>query len=68
MIFERSRLAKEGFVWSWDESCVDFEVDTPEMLAATVWLTPFEIRAAWTALAVRRAVPANRAPDDRFHR
>jgi len=25
-------------------------------------------RAAWTALAVRRAVPANRPPDDRFHR
>jgi len=26
-------------------------------------------RAAWTALAVRRAVPANRRPpDDRFHR
>jgi len=23
-------------------------------------------RAAWTALAVRRAVPANRPPDDRF--
>ncbi|ELZ68877.1 transposase ISH51 [Haloferax prahovense DSM 18310] len=25
-------------------------------------------RAAWTALAVRRAVPANRPPDDRFSR
>jgi len=25
-------------------------------------------KAAWTALAVRRAVPANRPPDDRFHR
>jgi len=25
-------------------------------------------RAAWTALAVRRAVPADRPPDDRFHR
>ncbi|MDB2294203.1 ISH3 family transposase, partial [Halorubrum ezzemoulense] len=25
-------------------------------------------RAAWTALATRRAVPANRPPDDRFTR
>lgn len=25
-------------------------------------------RAAWTALEVRRVVPANRPPDDRFHR
>jgi len=25
-------------------------------------------RAAWTALAVRRAVPTNRPPDDRFTR
>ena len=25
-------------------------------------------RAAWTALAVRRAVPANRPPDERFSR
>jgi len=25
-------------------------------------------RAAWTALGFRRAVPANRPPDDRFHR
>jgi len=23
---------------------------------------------AWTALGVRRVVPANRPPDDRFHR
>jgi hypothetical protein len=38
------------------------------------WWWPFEefvdivTRAAWTALAVRRAVPSNRPPDDRFHR
>ena len=25
-------------------------------------------RAAWTALAVRRTVPANKPPDDRFER
>jgi hypothetical protein len=39
-----------------------------------LWWWPFEefldmvTRAAWTALAVRRAVPANRPPDDRFVR
>jgi len=39
-----------------------------------VWWWPYKEfvnmirRAAWTALAVRRAVPANRPPDDRFHR
>jgi len=42
--------------------------------AGVAWWWPYKefvnmIRqAAWTALAVRRAVPANRPPDDRFHR
>lgn len=39
-----------------------------------LWKWPFAesiemvCRAAWMALAVRRAVPANRPPDDRFIR
>ncbi|MCD2200620.1 ISH3 family transposase, partial [Halobacterium sp. KA-4] len=49
-------------------------VATPRRGGRRLWWWPFEefidmvTRAAWTALAVRRAVPANRPPDDRFHR
>ncbi|THE63125.1 ISH3 family transposase [Salinadaptatus halalkaliphilus] len=49
-------------------------VATPRRGGRRLWWWPFEefvdmvTRAAWTALAVRRAVPANRLPDDRFHR
>ena len=49
-------------------------VATPRRGGRRLWQWPFEefvdmlTRAAWTALAVRRAVPANRPPDDRFRR
>jgi hypothetical protein len=49
-------------------------VATPRRGGRRLWWWPFEefiemvTRAAWTALAVRRAVPANRPPDDRFQR
>ena len=49
-------------------------VATPRSGGRRLWRWPFEefirmvARAAWTALAVRRAVPANRPPDDRFRR
>jgi len=49
-------------------------VATPRRGGRRLWWWPYKefvnmIRqAAWTALAVRRAVPANRPPDDRFHR
>jgi len=49
-------------------------VATPHRGGRRLWWWPYKEfvnmirRAAWTALAVRRAVPANRPPDDRFHR
>ena len=49
-------------------------VATPRQGGRRLWWWPYKEfvnmvrRAAWTALAVRRAVPANRPPDDRFHR
>ena len=49
-------------------------VATPRRGGRRLWQWTFEefidmvTRAAWTALAVRRAVPANRPPDDRFER
>jgi len=49
-------------------------VATPRRGGRRLWWWPFKEfvnmvrRAAWTALAVRRAIPANRPPDDRFHR
>jgi len=49
-------------------------VATPRQGGRRLWEWPFEefirmvTRAAWTALAVRRAVPADRSPDDRFTR
>jgi len=48
-------------------------VATPRRGGRRLWWWPYKEfvnmirRAAWTALAVRRAVPANRPPDDRFH-
>jgi IS4 transposase len=49
-------------------------VATPRRGGRRLWNWSFEefidmvTRAAWTALAVRRSVPANRSPDDRFER
>ncbi|WP_318570982.1 ISH3 family transposase [Salinigranum marinum] len=49
-------------------------VATPRRGGRRLWRWPFEefidmvTRAAWTALAVRRAVPANQPPDERFTR
>ena len=49
-------------------------VATPRCGGRRFWKWSFEefidmvTRAAWTALAVRRAVPANKPPDDRFER
>ena len=49
-------------------------VATPRRGGRRLWWWPFKEfinmirRAAWTALAVRRAVPANRPHDDRFQR
>jgi hypothetical protein len=49
-------------------------VATPRRGGRRLWRWPFSefidmvTRAAWTALAVRRAVPANQPPDDRFFR
>ncbi|QLH81967.1 ISH3 family transposase [Halosimplex pelagicum] len=49
-------------------------VATPRRGGRRLWWWPYKEfvnmvrRAAWTALAVRRAVPANRPPDDRFYR
>jgi len=49
-------------------------VATPRRGGRRLWWWPYKEfvnmirRAAWTARAVRRAVPANRPPDDRFHR
>jgi hypothetical protein len=49
-------------------------VATPRRGGRRLWWWPYKEfvnmvrRAAWTALAVRRAVPANVPPDDRFHR
>ncbi|NGM71378.1 ISH3 family transposase [Natronolimnobius sp. AArcel1] len=49
-------------------------VATPRRGGRRLWSWSFKEfinmvrRAAWTALTVRRAVPANRPPDDRFHR
>ena len=47
---------------------------TPRRGGRCLWWWPFEefirmvIRAAWNALSVRREVPANKPPDDRFTR
>ena len=47
---------------------------TPRRGGRRLWWWPYKEfvnmvqQAAWTALAVRRAVPANRPPDDRFDR
>ena len=47
---------------------------TPRRGGRRLWWWPFEefirmvIRAAWNALSVRREVPANKPPDDRFTR
>jgi hypothetical protein len=49
-------------------------VATPRRGGRRLWRWPFEefidmlTRAAWKALAVRRSVPSNRPPDDRFYR
>jgi len=49
-------------------------VATPHRGGRRLWKWPFTefikmvCRTAWTALAMRRAVPANRPPDDRFSR
>ena len=49
-------------------------VATPRRGGRRLWKWSFKEfinmiqRAAWTALATRRAVPANRPPDDRFTR
>jgi hypothetical protein len=49
-------------------------VATPRRGGRRLWRWPFSefidmvTRAAWTALAVRRAVPANQPPDERFTR
>ena len=49
-------------------------VATPRRGGRRLWWWPYKEfvnivrRAAWTALVVRRAVPENRPPDDRFHR
>jgi len=49
-------------------------VATPRRGGRRLWWWPYKEfvnmirRAAWTAFAVRRVVPANRPPDDRFHR
>ncbi|WP_126664386.1 ISH3 family transposase [Haloterrigena salifodinae] len=49
-------------------------VATPRRGGRRLWRWPYKEfinmirRAAWTALAVRRAVPANRPPDNRFTR
>ena len=49
-------------------------VATPRRGGRRLWWWPYKEfinmirRAAWTTLAVRRAVPANRPPDDQFHR
>ncbi len=47
---------------------------TPAIGGCRLWWWPYKEfvnmvrRAAWTALAVRRGVPVNQPPDDRFHR
>jgi IS4 transposase len=49
-------------------------VATPRRGGRRLWKWSFEefvdmvTRAAWTALTVRRAVPANKPPDNRFER
>ena len=49
-------------------------VATPRRGGRRLWWWPFEefirmvTRAAWNALSVRRSIPANRPPDDRFKR
>ena len=49
-------------------------VASPRRGARRLWKLSFEgfidmvTQAAWTALAVRRAVPSNKPPDDRFSR
>ena len=49
-------------------------VATPRRGGRRLWWWPFEefirmvTRAAWNALSVRRKIPANRPPDDRFER
>jgi IS4 transposase len=49
-------------------------VATPRRGGRRLWEWSFEefidmvTRAAWTALAVRRRIPANQPPDDRFKR
>ncbi|ELY51677.1 transposase (ISH3) [Natronolimnohabitans innermongolicus JCM 12255] len=49
-------------------------VATPRRGGRRLWWWPFKefidmvTRSAWTALAVRRVVPANRPPGDWFHR
>ena len=55
--------------------CLHWEyVATPRRGGRRLWKWPFEefidmvTRAVWSALAVRRAVPANKPPDDRFER
>ena len=47
---------------------------TPRRGGRRLWWWPFEefirmvTRAAWNALSVRRSIPSNRPPDDRFER
>ncbi|EMA06142.1 ISH3 family transposase [Haloarcula marismortui] len=47
---------------------------TPRRGGRRLWWWPFKkfirmvTRAAWNALSVRRSIPANRSPDDRFER
>ena len=49
-------------------------VGTPSRGGRRLWWWPYKEfvnmvrRAAWTSLAVRRAVPTDRLSDDRFHR
>jgi hypothetical protein len=49
-------------------------VGTPRRGGGRLWWWPYKKfvdmvrRAAWTSLAVRRAVPTDRLSDDRFHR
>jgi hypothetical protein len=49
-------------------------VATPRRGGRRLWWWPFEefirmvTRAAWNALSVRRTIPSNRPPDDRFER
>jgi hypothetical protein len=50
------------------------ELATPRRGGRRLWWWPYKEflnmirRTAWTAPAVRRAIPPNRPPDDRFRR